>query len=157
MRKLSLLATVLAALLLSACATVSPVVDARADDGVVVTATPSPTTTATPEPADNDVTETEAIKDTTAVETTDDWLADLFDTLKEISPPPSYGGSDDCNPWFSNCLYDPFYGSCHWDYWRGIYVCDGYHYRPGYDCSYDWWWGEYTCRKQDSNGWGWGW
>lgn len=56
------------------------------------------------------------------------------------------GTGESCNPLSSTCLYDPLWGSCEWDYWRGLYVCNGPFHREGYDCYLDLWWDQYVCR-----------
>jgi len=152
MRKLMLTMTVLVTMLLAACSSSPAVADVSSDVSAVVTTT----TTAAPEKDDT------TSDSQTPEETRDELLSDLFEMLENYDGPtgPLYGDTGDCNPLFSNCLYDPLYGSCEWDYWRGVYTCDSYHYRPGYDCAYDWWWGEYTCRPGDGYGglgstWGW--
>lgn len=56
------------------------------------------------------------------------------------------GNGEDCSPLSPTCLYDPLWGSCEWDPWRGLYVCNGPFYREGYDCYLDLWWDQYICR-----------
>lgn len=149
MRKLSLFVTALVVMLLTACSSGAATASTPTESEPVVTSTPTSVLEYEAPATDNN-------DDRDAV---NDLLGDLFDILEE-NPPVINGGSSDCNPLSPTCLYDPFYGSCEWDYWRGVYTCDSYHYRPDYDCSYDWWYGEYVCREGDGyGGWGssWGW
>lgn len=148
--------TAIAAMLLTACSSGAAVADTPAPESPAITTMTTAPASASPATAAED-------DDADSNEDIDDLLGDLFDMLEEYDVPtvPQDGTSTDCNPLSPTCLYDPFYGSCEWDSWRGVYTCDSYHYRPGYDCAYDWWWGEYTCREGNDGygGWGssWGW
>lgn len=83
----------------------------------------------------------------------EDGQFDYVQFLEWLASQPGYESGEHCNPLSPACLYDPLYGSCEWDPFRGVYACDGYHYRPGYDCYYDAFWGEYVCAPKEGGGW----